>query len=219
MSTVWSDVDRYIEATLLGTDPVLEHVLSASAAAGLPAISVSPAQGRLLYLLARAVGARRILEIGTLGGYSAIWLARALAPDGLLITLEIEPRHAEVARSNVAKAGLEASVNVRLGRALETLATFSSSQPFDMVFIDADKPSNPDYFAHALRLTRPGGFIVVDNVVRGGAVIDSGSADPAVQGVRRLFELIAKEPRVRGTAIQTVGIKGYDGLAIALVLP
>jgi predicted O-methyltransferase YrrM len=216
----WSAVDRYFAEQLLPGDPALEAALEASAAAGLPAISVSPNQGMLLQLLARAIGAKRILEIGTLGGYSSIWLAGALPDDGRLITLEADQKHAEVARANLARAGLADVVEVRLGRALDTLPRLESEGlgPFDLVFIDADKPNNTPYFEWALRLTRPGSLIVVDNVVRGGDVIDAASDDAGVQGVRRLLERIAEDPRVRATAIQTVGTKGYDGFAIALVM-
>lgn len=215
----WSRVDHYFAEQLLPEDPALEAALAASAAAGLPAINVSPNQGMLLQLLAQAIAAKRILEIGTLGGYSTIWLARALPDDGRLISLEAEARHADVARANLARAGLAGIVDVRLGRALDTLPRLESEGqgPFDFVFIDADKPNNTPYFEWALRLTRPGSLIVVDNVVRGGDVIDSGSDEEGVQGVRRLLERIADEPRVRATAIQTVGTKGYDGFAIALV--
>jgi predicted O-methyltransferase YrrM len=213
---LWSAVDGYIAQTLVQPDEALAAALEESARAGLPAISVSAAQGRLLQLLARAVDARAILEIGSLGGYSSIWLARGLAPGGRLVTLEIDPHYAEVARQNVARAGLGGSVEVRVGPALETLPTLKG--PFDLVFIDADKPSNADYFAWALKLARRGTMIVVDNIARDGEVIDAKSRDPAVKGVRRLFDLIAAEPRVAATAIQTVGEKGYDGLAIAVVL-
>jgi predicted O-methyltransferase YrrM len=215
---LWSAVDRYITDLLAPEDAALQAALEASAAAGLPAINVAPSEGKLLQILARLVGARRILEIGTLGGYSTIWLARALPADGRLITLEADPRHAEVARDNLARAGLAASVEVRLGKAIETLPAIAAEGhgPFDLVFIDADKPSNPDYFAWAMRLTRPGSLIIVDNVVREGKVVDPASADPSVQGVRRLNQLIAAEPRVSATAIQTVGSKGYDGMAIML---
>jgi predicted O-methyltransferase YrrM len=215
---LWSAVDRYFTDVFVPPDPALQAALEASAAAGLPAINVAPTEGKLLQLLARLQGARAILEIGTLGGYSTIWLARALPAGGRLITLEADPRHAEVARENIARAGLAASVEVRVGKALETLPAVAAEGhgPFDLVFIDADKPSNPDYFAWAMRLTRPGSLIIVDNVVRDGAVADPASANPSVLGVRRLNELIAAEPRVSGTAIQTVGSKGYDGLAIIL---
>jgi predicted O-methyltransferase YrrM len=215
---LWSAVESYITDLLVPPDPALEAALEASAAAGLPAINVAPTAGKLLQLLARIQGARAILEIGTLGGYSTIWLARALPAGGRLITLEADPKHAEVARENIARAGLAASVEVRVGKALETLPAVAAEGhgPFDLVFIDADKPSNPGYFAWAMRLTRPGSLIIVDNVVRDGKVADQASADPSVIGVRRLNELIAAEPRVSATAIQTVGSKGYDGLAVIL---
>ncbi|WP_437320582.1 O-methyltransferase [Sorangium sp. So ce385] len=215
----WSAVDRYITDLLVPPDAALDAALEASAAAGLPPINVAPNQGKLLNLLARIHGARTILEIGTLGGYSTIWLARALPEGGRLITLESEPKHAEVARANLDRAGVADRVELRLGRALDTLPKLAAEGrgPFDLIFIDADKPSNPDYFAWALKLSRRGSVIVVDNVVRRGAVVDPGSADPNVQGVRRLYELLAAERRVSATAIQTVGAKGYDGLAVALV--
>ncbi len=215
----WLAVDRYLTDLLIPADPALDAALAASAAAGLPPINVAPNQGRLLELLARVQGARSILEIGTLGGYSTIWLARALPPDGRLVTLESEPKHAEVARANIDRAGLADMVEVRVGPALETLPRLAADGvgQFDLTFIDADKPSTPDYFRWALELSRPGSLIIVDNVVRGGAVIDDGSDDAGIQGVRRFNELLAAEPRVRATAIQTVGSKGYDGVAIALV--
>jgi len=216
---LWTAVDRYITDLLVPPDPALDAALEASAASGLPPINVSPNQGKLLWLLARLQGARTILEIGTLGGYSTIWLARALPAGGRLITLEIDPKHAEVARASIAHAGLADVVELRLGRALDTLPQLAAEGcgPFDLIFIDADKPNNPDYFAWALKLSRRGSLIIVDNVVRDGAVIDAASSDPSVQGVRRLNELLAAEPRVSATAIQTVGSKGYDGFAIALV--
>jgi predicted O-methyltransferase YrrM len=216
----WSAVDSYIGENLVPADPVLEAALRASSDAGLPPISVSPSQGKLLHLLARARGARTILEIGTLGGYSAIWLARALPPGGRLITLEAEPRHAEVARANLAHAGLADVAEVRVGPALDTLPKLQAGGdgPFDLIFIDADKPGYPDYLPWSLRLSRPGSMIIADNVVRGGAVADSASTDANVQGVRRFIEMLAAEPRVSATAIQTVGSKGYDGFALALVL-
>lgn len=214
---LWSAVDDYLATTLLGADPALETALRESELAGLPAIQVTPLQGRLLNFLARLAGARRILEVGTLGGYSTIWLARALPPGGRLISLEIEPKHAEVARANVERAGLGDAVEVRLGRALDLLPAMAADGPFDLSFIDADKPSNPDYFEWALRYSRPGSVIVVDNVVREGAVVDAGSADPAVAGVRRVLELMAAERRVSSTALQTVGAKGYDGFSVSLV--
>lgn len=213
----WTAVDDYFNGLLVPPDPALDEALRASAEARLPSINVAPNQGKLLHLLARIHGTRKILEIGTLGGYSTIWLARALPPGGRLVTLEAEPRHFEVARANVARAGLSDVVELRLGRALDTLPGLVGDAPFDLVFIDADKPSNPDYFAWALKLTRPGSLIVVDNVVRRGAVADPASADPAVAGVRRLVDLIAAEPRVTATALQTVGGKGHDGFLLALV--
>ncbi|WP_020474138.1 O-methyltransferase [Zavarzinella formosa] len=216
---LWTQVDQYFADLLLPADPVLEAALKASDDAGLPAINVTPNQGKLLQLLAKIRGARTILEIGTLGGYSTIWLARALPADGRLITLEVDAKHAEVARQNIEFAGLAAIVDIRLGKALDTLPQLAAegSGPYDMFFIDADKPSNPDYFKWALKLSRSGTIIIVDNVVRKGAVIDSANEDASVQGVRRLMEIMAAEPRVTATAIQTVGGKGYDGFAIALV--
>jgi len=215
----WTAVDRYLDDLLVGHDAALEAVLQASSEAGLPPISVSPTQGKLLNLLARVRGARAILEIGTLGGYSAIWMARALPADGRLVTLEVDPKHADVARASIARAGLAERVEVRLGPALDTLQRLGAENagPFDLIFIDADKPTLPEYFRWALWLSRPGTLIAIDNVVRDGAVIDSGSLDASVQGVRRLNELMASEPRVSATAIQTVGAKGYDGFALALV--
>jgi predicted O-methyltransferase YrrM len=216
----WTAVDRYITDLLVPSDAALEEALRSSAAAGLPPIAVSPAQGKLLHLLARAQGARNILEIGTLGGYSTIWLARALPPSGRLITLEVDPSHAQVARDNIARAGLAAVVDLRLGPALDTLPQLAAEgrAPFDFIFIDADKAGIPDYFAWALKLCRRGAIIIVDNVVRNGAVVDPRSDDPGVQGVRRFNELLAVEPRVSATTIQTVGSKGYDGFTLALVL-
>ena len=216
----WTAVDRYLCGQLLPPDPALEAALQASIAAGLPPIHVSPNQGKLLQLLARLQQARTILEIGTLGGYSTIWLARALPAGGRLITLEADPGHAAVARANFVRAGLAGVVELRPGRALDTLPQLAAEGrgPFDLIFIDADKPGYPDYFAWALKLTRRGSLIIVDNVVRKGAVIDPVSPDPNVQGVRRLHELIAAEPHVSATAIQTVGSKGYDGFVLALVI-
>ena len=212
---LWSDVDTYLEGVLIGDDKVLEATREASRAAGLPDIAVSPTQGKLLYLMARMIGAKRILEVGTIGGYSAIWLARALPVSGELITLEFDPKHADVARSNIKNAGLGDRVKVLTGAAIDTLPTLSGS--FDFSFIDADKKSNPDYFQWALKLSRRGGVIVVDNVIREGRVIETGTNDANIEGIRRLNTMLAAEPRVSATAIQTVGIKGYDGLAIALV--
>jgi predicted O-methyltransferase YrrM len=216
----WTAVDRYLCGQLLPPDPALEAALQASIAAGLPPIHVSPNQGKLLQLLARLQQARTILEIGTLGGYSTIWLARALPAGGRLITLEADPGHAAVARANFVRAGLAGVVELRPGRALDTLPQLAAEGrgPFDLIFIDADKPGYPDYFAWALKLTRRGSLIIVDNVVRKGAVIDPVSPNPNVQGVRRLHELIAAEPHVSATAIQTVGSKGYDGFVLALVI-
>ncbi|MGA2499052.1 MAG: O-methyltransferase, partial [Tepidisphaeraceae bacterium] len=197
----------------------LDAALAASAAAGLPAISVAPNQGKLLQLLAQLAGARNILEIGTLGAYSTSWLARALPAGGRLITLEADRKHARVARANVARAGLAGVVELRLGQALKTLPKLAAEGcgPFDLIFIDADKANIPDYFTWALKLSRRGSLIVVDNVIRKGAVINAASRDPSIQGVRRFNEMLAAEPRVSATAIQTVGSKGYDGLALVLV--
>jgi predicted O-methyltransferase YrrM len=215
----WTMVDRYITDLLVQPDPILEETLQANKVAGLPAIDVAPNQGKLLHLLAQIQGARRILEIGTLGGYSTIWLARTLPPDGRLISLELDPTHAEVAQSNIARAGLSEKVEIRVGEALDSFAQLEAeeTEPFDVIFIDADKPNNPHYFEWALKLSRRGSLIIVDNVVRKGAVVDEASTDPSVQGVQRFFEMLAAEPRVSATAIQTVGSKGYDGFAIALV--
>lgn len=216
----WTEVDRYITDLLVPADAGLDAALEASDAAGLPPIAVSPSQGKLLHLLARARGARTVLEIGTLAGYSTIWLARALPADGRVITLEADPKHAEVAWENVARAGLADVVEVRLGKALDRLPQLAEEGhgPFDLVFIDADKPSIPEYFTWALELSAPGSLIIVDNVVRDGALIDAESEDTSVQGTRRLHELLAAEPRVTATTIQTVGAKGYDGFTIALVV-
>lgn len=216
---LWSSVDRYLSEALSLSDPVLEAALRASSAAGLPEINVAPNQGKLLNLLARSVQAKRILEIGTLGGYSTIWLARAVQAGGRVISLEFDPRHAEVARANLTHAGLSQVAEVRVGKALDTLPKIADEglEPFDFTFIDADKSNIPDYFRWALRLSRPGGMIVVDNVIRRGQVIEVDSDDPDVQGVRKLNELLAREPRVSATSIQTVGVKGYDGLTLALI--
>ncbi|GAB2787878.1 O-methyltransferase [Amycolatopsis magusensis] len=211
----WTAVDQYFTSALLPPDPALTATLESSTRGGLPPIAVAPLQGKLLHLLAKLTGAKSILEVGTLGGYSTIWLARALPADGRLITLEYEPKHAAVARANIEAAGLADRVEVRVGAALDTLPELEG--PFDLSFIDADKVNNPEYFRWALEYSRPGSVIVVDNVVRGGAVVQADSTDPSVQGVRKLHELIANEPRVDATALQTVGDKGYDGLTIALV--
>jgi predicted O-methyltransferase YrrM len=204
---------------LVPSDPALDAALKASTEAGLPAIQVSPTQGKLLQILARAVGARRILEIGTLGGYSTIWLARALPPGGRLITLEANPKHAEVARANIARAGLAEVVELRLGPAIETLPQFATEGcgPFDLVVSDADKPGYSEYVTWSLKLSRRGTLILADNVVRQGAVADPKSEDTMVQGIQRFNEAVKAEPRVSATAIQTVGSKGYDGLMIAVV--
>jgi predicted O-methyltransferase YrrM len=212
---LWTAVDDYIAGLMVPSDEALEEALRATAEAGMPAIAVSPAQGKMLMLLAQSLGARRILEIGTLGGYSTIWLARGLADGGRLITLEADPKHAEVARRNIARAGLSESVEVKLGRAIDTLPGLDG--PFDLIFIDADKPSYPRYLSWAVKLSRVGSLIVADNVVRKGAVIDPDSSDSNVQGVRRFNELVAAEKRVSATVIQTVGSKGYDGFAIMRV--
>ena len=216
---VWSAVDEYFTDALGVEDPVLAAALRASQEAGLPPINVSPNQGRMLMLLARMCASQRILEVGTLGGYSTIFLARALAEGGALTTLELEPHHAEVARANVERAGLSDRVEVIVGPAIESLRRMQAEDdgPFDFVFIDADKPSNADYFQAALAMSHPGTVIVVDNVVRNGAVGDQSSTDPAVEGVRRLNRLVAAETRVTATAIQTVGVKGYDGFLLAQV--
>ena len=216
---LWTAVDRYFTDLFVPPDPALDAALASSTAAGLPPINVAPNQGKLLLLLARIQGARTILEIGTLGGYSTIWLARALPAGGRLITLEADPRHADIARANIARAGLADVVELRLGLALETLAGLAAEGrgPFDLVFIDADKSNSAEYFAWALALSRRGSVIIADNVVRDGALIDAASRDPSVQGVRRFTERLAAEKRVSATVIQTVGSKGYDGFAIALV--
>jgi len=215
----WDRVDRYLSELLIPDDPVLDAALRASAEANLPEIQVSPPQGKLLELLARIRGTRRILEIGTLGGYSTIWLARALPPDGRLVSLELNPRHAAVARANLARAGLDRSVEIRDGPAADSLARLvaEGAEPFDLIFIDADKVGYPEYLGWALRLSRRGTVIVADNVVRNGAVADAASADPNVQAIRRFHEMLARESRLSATAIQTVGSKGYDGFALAFV--
>lgn len=217
---LWTAVDNYINDLLVPPDPALDAALAASEAAGLPAIAVTPAQGKLLMLLAQIQQARTILEIGTLGGYSTIWLARALPDEGRLITLEAEPKHAEIARANIARAGLSSRVEVRVGQALDTLPLLETEgvSPFDLIFIDADKQNYPDYLIWSLKLSRRGSLIIADNVVRNGKVNDASSGDPHVQGVRRFHELIAAEPRLSATTIQTVGSKGYDGFTLAVVI-
>ena len=217
---LWASVDRYLNDTLIPPDPILEAALAANAAANLPAIDVSPSQGKLLQLLAETQRAHRILEIGTLGGYSTINLARALPPGGKLITLELDPHHAEVALANIAHAGLAHAVELRLGPALDSLAQLHAEhvEPFDLIFLDANKDGYPLYLTAALKLARPGTLILADNVIRDGEVIDPTSTDPNVQGVRRFFEILAADPRISSTAVQTVGSKGYDGFAIARVV-
>jgi len=215
---LWDDVDTYISDLVVGPDKALDDALAASDAAGLPRIAVAPNQGKMLNLFARMTGARRILEIGTLAGYSTIWLARALPADGRLVTLEADPRHAEVATANLVAAGLAGKVEVRVGKALDTLPSLDGDDPFDLFFIDADKANNPRYFTWALDHSHPGSLIVVDNVVRDGKVTDADSTDPSVLGTRELGELLANEPRVSATMVQTVGSKGYDGFALALVI-
>ena len=216
---LWTAVDEYIAGKLGLSDPILDAAIDAMTSAGLPAISVAPNQGRLLQILARLAHARRILEVGTLGGYSTIWMARALRADGRLVTLESDPKHAQVAEANIARAGLAAKVDVRVGLALDTLPVLASEQrgPFDLIFIDADKQNIPAYFEWALRLSRPGSLIVVDNVVRDGGIIDATSDDASILGVRRFNEILAGDSRVTATTLQTVGVKGYDGFTIALV--
>ncbi len=216
----WGDVDRYIAGLFVDPDPALDRTLAASGKAGLPEIEVSAPHGKLLMLLAKMAGAKRILEIGTLGGYSTIWLARALPPGGKLITLEASAKHAEVAQKNIAHAGFAEVVEVRVGKALDSLAALAAEggEPFDVFFLDADKPNNPAYFEWALKLSRPGSVIVADNVVRYGALIDMESTDQSVKGVRSFLEMVSREKRVNATAIQTVGAKGHDGFSVALVL-
>ena len=215
----WNRVEDYLDGALIAHDSGLEHALHSSQQAGLPGINVSPSQGKLLHLLARGIGARRILEVGTLGGYSTIWLARALPAGGQLISLELDAHHAEVATANVADSGLAERVDIRTGPALDSLEALGAAgaEPFDLVFIDADKESNPDYFSWAMRLTHPGSLVVVDNVVRRGKVADGDSTDPDILGVRRMIEAMAADDRIDATTVQTVGSKGYDGLTVGLV--
>lgn len=216
---LWSDVDRYLTEAMHEPDPTLDAAVADSEKGGLPPIQVSVNQGKLLHLIACTVEPMRILEVGTLGGYSTIWLARALAPGGRLVTLEIDPHHAEVARANLERAGVGDVVDVRVGPGIETLPLLEAEGggPIDFAFIDADKQSNADYFDWAVKLGRPGTVIIVDNVVRNGAVADPSVTDTAVLGVRRLFDLIHNDPRVTATGIQTVGTKGYDGFVMAIV--
>ena len=215
----WNAVDDYIAEELIPADPALDAALEANRDNGLPAIDVSPAQGKLLNLLVRMNKAKRILEIGTLGGYSTIWMARALPADGKIVTLELDTHHAKVARVNIKRAGLSDLVDLRMGPALDSLAMLSGegAGPFDLIFIDADKPNNPNYLSWAMKLSRRGTVIVCDNVIRDGDVVKKGSRDESVQGARAAFSFIGKDNRLEGTAIQTVGAKGYDGFAIALV--
>jgi len=219
MKDLWTAVDRYFEGVLFPDDPVLTQVLAACGDAGLPPIQISPGQGMLLFLLARIQGASKILEFGTLGGYSGIWLARALGNGGQLVTLEADPQHARVAASNFERAGLSGVVDLRVGPALKTLSGLREEGcgPFDFFFIDADKKNIPHYLAWSLKLARPGSVIVVDNIVQGGAVIEKDKGDEGIQGVRRMFEMISEDPGLAATAIQTVGRKGYDGFLVALV--
>ncbi|KMN32171.1 methyltransferase [Chromobacterium sp. LK1] len=217
MQAEWSDLDRYYTTALQVEDRALNGALAANAAAGLPAQDVSPLQGRFLHILARLMRARRVLEIGTLGGYSTIWLARALPADGRVVTLEANPAHADTARANLAAAGVADKVELREGPALDSLPLLAGGEPFDLIFIDADKPNNPAYLEWALQLARPGAAIVGDNVARGGAVANVVSQDPSVHGVRRFLEDMGAEPRLTATALQTVGVKGWDGFSIAIV--
>jgi predicted O-methyltransferase YrrM len=216
---IWIDVDRYFQETLHLSDPILDWAMKANSVAELPAIDVAPNQGKLLHLLAKLVGAKKILEIGTLGGYSTIWLARALAPGGRLISLEFSAKHAEVAKSNIEHAGLADRVQIRVGAALDSLPVIEKEglAPFDLVFIDADKPNNPGYLEWAIKLSRPGTPIIIDNVVRDGAVAEASSDDATIQGTRKMFDAMSHDPRISSTALQTVGSKGYDGFAIAIV--
>lgn len=216
---LWAAVDEYLEEKLIPADRVLTAVREANVAAKLPGIDVSPNQGKLLNLLARIQGAKRILEVGTLGGYSTIWLACALPADGRLVTLEINERHAAVAKRNLEQAGLSLQVELRLGPAADSLSALVSegAAAFDLIFIDADKSNNPVYLEWALRLARAGTVLIVDNVIRGGAVIEADSTDASVRGTRRLFDMIASNPRLQAAGLQTVGSKGYDGFVVAVV--
>src|SRR5215468_552991 len=216
---IWIDVDQYFIEQLHLSDPVLDAAMQANTAAELPAIDVAPNQGKFLNILARLTNSKKILEIGTLGGYSTIWLARALPPGGRLISLEFNPKHAEVAKSNLRQAGLSGRVEVRVGAALDSLPQIETEgiAPFDFIFIDADKPNNPGYLEWAVKLSRPGTFIIVDNVVRDGAVSDASSTDPTILGTRKMFDLMSRDARLSSTALQTVGSKGYDGFALAIV--
>jgi predicted O-methyltransferase YrrM len=217
MADGWRAVDDYIAEKLLGDDDALAAALAHNAAAGLPPIDVSAAQGKMLFLLAQIAGARRILEIGTLGGYSAIWLARALPDDGRLVTLELEPHHADIARANLDRAGVSAKVDIRVGSARDSLAAMTGEAPFDFVFIDADKQGNAHYVAEASRLGRSGTTIIVDNVVREGGVLETDSADERIVGTRALFDMLRQDRRIDATAVQTVGAKKWDGFVLARV--
>jgi predicted O-methyltransferase YrrM len=216
---LWTSVDHYLTDTLVHPDQALDEAARSNADAGLPAIDLTPNQGKLLHLLARIHRAKRILEVGTLGGYSTIWLARALPPDGTLVTLEIDPTHAQVAAANIKRAGLSSLVDLRVGSALESLANLHAAKaaPFDLIFLDADKPNNPAYLDWAIKLSRPGTVIIGDNVIRDGAILDPDSTDPVVSGTRTFLECLGNHPRLDATALQTVGSKGYDGFAIAIV--
>ncbi|MGM0923427.1 MAG: O-methyltransferase [Bacillota bacterium] len=217
--SLWNDVDIYFSSKLQESDPIMDSILKANAEAGLPAIDVSPNQGKLLYLLAKLKGAKNILEIGTLGGYSSVWLARALLEDGHLVTLEFSEKHAKVAKENVRYAGLENKIEIIVGPALKTLPTLEKKgfSGFDFIFIDADKPNNPNYLKWALELSRPGTVIIADNVVRNGKVIEDDTEDSNVQGIRQFIDLLSEESRIDSTAIQTVGAKGYDGFVLGVV--
>jgi predicted O-methyltransferase YrrM len=217
---IWAAVDEYFGGLLVEEDAALKEAVETSAAAGLPPIQVSPAQGKFLHLLARMISARNVLEIGTLGAYSTIWLARALPEDGRVVTLEVNPKHAELSLRNIARAGLANKVDLRLGKALETLPQLEAEGrgPFDLIFIDANKSDMPEYFAWALKLARRGSVIVSDNVVRKGAVLDANTGDADIQGVRRFAEMAGREKRVSSTVLQNVGGKGYDGFAVSLVI-
>jgi len=216
---IWTTVDNYVSEMLVPPDKALDQALEASADSGLPEIAVAPNQGKFLMLLARSINARNILEIGTLGGYSTIWLGRALPKDGRVVTLEAVARHAEVARANFKRAGLADVIDLRLGKALDTLPRLAAEKPdpFDFIFIDADKENIPEYFTWSLKLARPGSMIIVDNVIRDGEVVNARSKDPSVKGVRRFNEMLKSEKRVSATSIQTVGVKGYDGFTLALI--
>jgi predicted O-methyltransferase YrrM len=217
---IWIDVDRYFAEQLHLSDPVLDAAMQSNAAAGLPAIDVAPNQGKFLNLLARLTHSKKILEVGTLGGYSTIWLARALPPGGRLISLESNSKHADVAKSNIQRAGLSDRVDIRVGAALESLPEIEKEglAPFDFIFIDADKPNNPGYLEWAIKLSRTGTIIIVDNVVRDGEVADASSSDPTILGTRKMFELMSRHARLSSTTLQTVGSKGYDGFALAIVM-